>query len=112
MIYQFHKMTTEALIEAKKQIKQAISDKLDEKRYVEEELKELRKQNKRAENILIARKRSPYNGEHHVLSEFRLRYKKPFSELSVEEKRTYHHEYWERYGKEKRKAKKEKTNNG
>ena len=109
-LYKFGKMTTEELTDAKEQIREAIDEKLDEKRYISERITALRKQYERACNILQSRKASPYNGEYYIKSDFRLRYEKPFRELSPAEKRKYHHEYWERCQKQKRKLKK-KINN-
>lgn len=105
MNYKFNYMTTDALKEAKTQIESVLAEKRNELHYLKEEIAELTKQKRRASRILYARETSPYSGEYYICSEFRLQYKKPYRELSPEEKQQYNHDYWEKYTKYKRKSK-------
>ena len=85
-------MTNEELEKADKALLEYINLYKAAVEYDKAELADARRQRDRLKNIMLERSKSPYKGEFHIKSEFRLKYKVPFSQLTEEEKTIYRRE--------------------
>ena len=90
----YRKMTTDEIEELERKLSHEADMMCEERKELSKEISSYRYKCAYLRGIVARRRKSPYNGEYYIKSDFRKKYGKPFSEMNAHERRKYMLDYY------------------
>lgn len=106
----YKRMTTDELTLLERDISLKANKKAKERIALSREIQLLRLKAQRIRQVLSQRKKSQYNGEYFIKSNFRQKYGKPYIEFTAEERKEYQDNYYKEHKEEISKRRKRVRN--